>query len=148
MEKEDSKNIGDRIKALRKQRKLTQKELAALSRLAEITIRQYEAGLLPKEDGITRIAKALGVPRYAITKNRVDVFTGNAELATGYKDNTGETWDLQLFGADPGLSSSDKLALDRFRPLNAANKEKAIDYMDYLYDRQDPEDPAEPGAEE
>ena len=36
--------VGQKIKMLRKEKGITQKELAEITRIAEITIRQYEAG--------------------------------------------------------------------------------------------------------
>ncbi len=58
----NNKDIGKRIKALRKEMKITQAELAKKTGIAEITIRQYESGMyLPKYDKLQKIAAALGV---------------------------------------------------------------------------------------
>ncbi|ANX01860.1 hypothetical protein CSTERLE_09925 [Thermoclostridium stercorarium subsp. leptospartum DSM 9219] len=55
-------NIGERIKSLRKQKGLTQKELAKLSSISEISIRKYESGdRQPKQKAIYHLAKALDV---------------------------------------------------------------------------------------
>lgn len=55
-------NIGERIKSLRKEKGLTQKELARLSSISEISIRKYENGdRQPKQKAIFHLAKALGV---------------------------------------------------------------------------------------
>lgn len=55
--------IGENIRAIRKERGLTQKELGRLCGIAEITIRQYESEKYqPKIETIEKIAKALGVP--------------------------------------------------------------------------------------
>ena len=52
----------EKIKQFRKAKGLTQKQLADLTGLAEITIRQYEAGKYePKIDKLRRIAAALVV---------------------------------------------------------------------------------------
>ena len=54
--------IGKRIKRLRKEKEITQKELAKKTGIAEITIRQYEAGKYnPKLANVEKIAKALDV---------------------------------------------------------------------------------------
>lgn len=54
--------IGERIRQIRKEKGITQKRLAELTGIAEITIRQYEAGKYkPKSITIHKIAKALGV---------------------------------------------------------------------------------------
>lgn len=55
-------DIGERIKNLRKQKGLTQKELAKLSSISEISIRKYENGhRQPKQKAIYQLAKALNV---------------------------------------------------------------------------------------
>lgn len=54
--------IGERIRQLRKNRNLTQKELGSLSGIAEPNIRKYEAGKQnPKLDTIEKISAALDV---------------------------------------------------------------------------------------
>lgn len=54
-------DIGDRIRELRKGKKMTQRELAALSDMAENTIRQYELHLRqPKVEQLKNIANSLG----------------------------------------------------------------------------------------
>lgn len=54
--------VGEKIKAIRKEKKVTQKRLSELSGLAEITIRQYEANkYVPKADNLKKIALALDV---------------------------------------------------------------------------------------
>lgn len=55
--------IGENIRAIRKEKGLTQKELGRLCGIAEITIRQYESEKYqPKIETIEKIAQALGVP--------------------------------------------------------------------------------------
>lgn len=55
--------IGKNIKKIRKDRRLTQKQLAERCNLAEITIRQYEAGkYMPKIGSLQKITNALHVP--------------------------------------------------------------------------------------
>ncbi len=55
-------NVGERIKSLRKDRGLTQKELSKLSSISEISIRKYENGdRQPKQKAIYHLAKALDV---------------------------------------------------------------------------------------
>lgn len=55
-------SIGENIKRLRKERKLTQKKLGELSGVSEAMIRQYELGLRkPKMLAILKIAVALNV---------------------------------------------------------------------------------------
>ena len=54
-------NIGKKIKAIRKEKKLTQKELGNLINKSEISIRKYEANGNVPLDVIIDIAKALNV---------------------------------------------------------------------------------------
>ena len=55
-------NIGEKIKTIRKSKGITQKKLSEETGIAEITIRQYEAGkYIPKIDKIELISKALEV---------------------------------------------------------------------------------------
>ena len=57
-----AKEIGKRIKDYRKEKGLTQKELASLIDCADITLSEYERGkYLPKIDMRVKIANALGV---------------------------------------------------------------------------------------
>ena len=54
--------IGETIRSTRKKRNITQKKLSELSGVAEITIRQYEAGKYkPKSETLMKIASALQV---------------------------------------------------------------------------------------
>ena len=55
--------MGAKIRILRQERNMTQKELAAASGLAEITIQGYEADKFkPKIEQINKLATALNVP--------------------------------------------------------------------------------------
>ena len=55
-------DISDNIRRIRKEKGLTQKKLGELCKIAEPTIRRYEAGTLkPKLETIEKIATALGV---------------------------------------------------------------------------------------
>lgn len=59
------KTIGERIRIARKEAKITQKTLASMTNIAEITIRQYEADkYTPKSEALHKIAKALLLPSY------------------------------------------------------------------------------------
>lgn len=58
-----AKTIGERIRELRNDRGMTQKELGERAGIAEPTIRRYELGKLnPKFETVQKIAKALEVP--------------------------------------------------------------------------------------
>lgn len=75
--------VGENIRALRKEKGITQKELGRLSGIAEITIRQYESGKYqPKIETIEKIAKALDVP---IIKIKEDLTWAEHENTDEYK---------------------------------------------------------------
>lgn len=62
-------NIGEKIKLLREEKCLTQKELGSLCGMADSAIRKYESGTVkPKIATVSRIAKALGVETMILTK--------------------------------------------------------------------------------
>ena len=70
--------IGNNIKKLRKERGLTQKALADKCGIAQITVRQYEAGKRqPKLESIYKISSALGV--------RIEDITGIKSFESGKK---------------------------------------------------------------
>lgn len=54
-------DLGERIKSLRKQRKMTQKDLAAAAGTSTGSISKWEAGAQPRAYMLPRLAKALGV---------------------------------------------------------------------------------------
>jgi len=57
--------IGEKIRAARKERKMTQKQLSEKSGIIETTIRKYEAGSQnPKLNNLQKIATSLDVPLY------------------------------------------------------------------------------------
>ena len=56
-------NIGEKIRAIRKEKGMTQKQLADICKMADSAIRKYESGqVVPKMEMIERIANALEVP--------------------------------------------------------------------------------------
>jgi transcriptional regulator with XRE-family HTH domain len=66
-------NIGENIKKYRKEKKLTQKELADKSKVSEISIRKYESGdRNPKIEAVTKIATALEVAAYELHDNSLN----------------------------------------------------------------------------
>lgn len=60
-------NIGEKIRKLRIEKNLTQKQLAEMAGIAEITVRQYESGKrMPKLIPLLGIADALQVSAYEL----------------------------------------------------------------------------------
>ena len=147
--------IGEKIKALRKERGWTQKALALISGIAEITIRNYEAGKYkPKLDKLEMLSKAfsitvtellINVEGYDIQDNiftvppPIDIFE-----KSGHSETTAQMMQILQKDEKQGysyvyVSFKDKAALDLFRHLNLENQHKTLDYMDYLKERQDKE---------
>lgn len=64
--------IGKTIRSIRKEKGITQKKLAELSGIAEITIRQYEADKYkPKIEQVKKIAAALNVSPFDIVGSQL-----------------------------------------------------------------------------
>ena len=71
-------SIGENIRKLRKEKKLTQKELADKSDLSEISIRRYEKGInQPSTKTLQRIANALDISIETILMAEIDTISKN-----------------------------------------------------------------------
>lgn len=140
MGKEENKIIGERIRSFRKKKEITQKKLAEMTGLAEITIRQYEAGQYkPKVENMIKISNALGIAIGTLASGNLS-FTDNEKeaLKKQAEKELGEHIVPALFELleqDSFLKSIE--VVEHFERLNDNNQIKALDYMDYLYDRQD-----------
>ena len=63
-------NIGEKIKCLRTQNKLSRSELSKKSGVSEISIRKYETGeRSPKLTSIQKLSKALNISPYELIRN-------------------------------------------------------------------------------
>lgn len=70
-------SFGERIKALRKERGMTQKELGDLCGMADSAIRKYESGkITPKFGTTTKLAAALGVSPLFLSGYSDSVYDG------------------------------------------------------------------------
>ena len=66
--------ICEKIRAIRKEKGMTQKQLADICKMADSAIRKYESGqVVPKMEMIQRIAKALGVPASQLMNHSMQV---------------------------------------------------------------------------
>ena len=66
-------DFGKRLRTLRKEKDLTQKELGQMIGVGRTTISEYESGkIVPRQDGLVKLAEILGVT--------VDYLTGNHEV--------------------------------------------------------------------
>lgn len=144
--------IGLRIKAIRKQKGLTQKELGERLNVSGAMIAQYETGKRkPKKETIEQIAKALDVPSYDLLDNRfeeindiikslnlgvpISVDKENKEMFIGFPTDE----SIQDF-----KKGQDKTKLlDCYDSLNSLGKKEALKRVDELtliekYTKKDP----------
>lgn len=87
-------SIGENIKKLRKNKGLSQKQLAEILNLSEITIRRYEkCSNIPTIETINKIADALGMPLSELLGNSVKTndigIKINELLEVNISNNTG-----------------------------------------------------------
>lgn len=134
-EKPSVLTIGERIKALRKAKGITQTELAEMTGIATITIRQYEANRYrPKPNQALKLAKALEtspiifmVPRF---QNDEESDTVQKLLLTAPIDEARKI-ELQMFGAAEDEVNIEKM-IKIMQGLNNDGQRKAITYTEDL----------------
>lgn len=96
--------VANRIREIRKEKGITQKQLGNLCGIAESTIRRYELGLLnPKIETIQKIADALDVEIYELDE-RIEKLKDNYTFISGMKD------EIEKMKLSPETSSNE----DRF----------------------------------
>ena len=114
--------IGKTIRSIRKEKGITQKKLAELSGMAEITIRQYEADKYkPKIEQVEKLANALGVT--AVDLMGIEYF--DATIDTGQIRKEIDALDAieSAYGKDALRLMTDYLS------LNEQGKRKASEYL-------------------
>lgn len=113
--------IGEKIKQIRKEKGLTQKELGKISCTSEGTIRQYEIGKRqPRLEPLRQIAKALGVT--------VSVFI---EDTPDFWENLPE--DDKNSGFEPFAPEFSRSRIDRaLNQLNAQGLQKAAENVEII----------------
>ncbi len=98
-------SIGDNIKKLRLEKKMTQKELSKLSGISEVMISQYERGIrVPKNNNLARIA-------YVLDKSGSKIL--------------GEELPFDLLD-----SEWDKNFIDRYHPVVGQIKDTQLNYSE------------------
>lgn len=107
--------IGERIKQIRINKKMTQKEVAEKCGFADSALRKYESGLInPKFETVSKIATALGVtPAYLMgieTSEDKEVLTDELIAQT----------------------DGEKKVLTNYRSLDDTGKNRVDDYLDDL----------------
>ena len=120
--------IGEKIQQLRKEKELTQKELAEKLGLAEITIRQYETNKRePKIAMLSKIAKILGTGLETfLTDDEQSLFEDMANLYLKSDSN------INFLKSSREDKPQENYLLVKFRELNEKGKKKATDYIDDL----------------
>lgn len=116
--------IGENIRKYRKMQGLTQKELANLAELNEVTIRSYENGKYkPKLETLRKISKALGV--------YIGSFIEDWSQFT--QDEIGEdflsyanSYDDFLKRIERQQKHEEKLLLTAYRKLNSDGQQEAL----------------------
>ena len=107
--------LGQKIKDVRKQRGMNQKELARASGISQATISRLEAGLVMqlKSDALSRLASALGIT--------VDYLIGKTDsmLPSDTINSDSETEEL----------------LNSYRELSPDGRQELLNYLDYLESR-------------
>lgn len=97
--------IGDKIRELRLESGLLQKELASKINIAPNTLSQFESG------------KAN--PSYEVLIAFADIFACSTDYLLGRSDDFG---NITVLENEPTLSSDEKKLLDDYRALNTKNK--------------------------
>lgn len=127
-------SIGTNIRQGRRYRKLTQRELAEKTGIAEITIRGYEKDKFkPSFKNLIKIADALNVDFYNLVDLKdLDIYSGEIDQVPPVIESL--TW----------LSTEKTELFNLVDALDEVSQKKALDYIDYLIYRQkhplDPED--------
>lgn len=107
--------MGERLKQLREQKKLTQEEVGAIIGVNKAAIQKYESG---KVENIKR----------SNIKKLADFFNVTPTYLMGWDDAKKET---------PILSEQDKRLVDMFDMLDEAGKDHMLKFMQALLDSQD-----------
>lgn len=118
-------SVAERIKTIRKEKGLTQKQLAELTGLLEPTIRKYESGKVqPKSENLNKIASALCVHPSQIDSRLV----WNDEYDVKQLAEDSVLWEaiVRRYGEEPASTMND------FLSLTDEGQQKASEYIDYL----------------
>lgn len=140
-------SIAENIKYLRKQKQMTQKNLAEESGLAEITIRQYESGkYVPKMESVYKLRKALDCNIYEILDKPAELleidkpdYVKVNDLLYVQKDlpdnkKKEAAGKLKAESAITKKSKQETELLNLFYQLNELGRKKIIDYSNDLAD--------------
>lgn len=122
--------IGNNIKSIRTEKKISQKKLAELSGLGIATIQRIEYGQLnPKKETLHKIALALNVPDTRLDNSLQEIFLQwdtSSNLDNVKKDVLLFELLDELYGEDVTSTIHD------FLSLNDSGKQKVSEYIDLL----------------
>ena len=103
-------SLGNDIQKYRKDKKLTQLELAKRAGLSEISIRKYENGdRKPKIETVQKIAEALDISPYSLY-----------------------SFEMAAEEIDKKIERKENEILNRYRKLNETGQDKAIEQVELL----------------
>lgn len=146
-----SMKIGERIKLIRKERNMTQKDLAAILKVSPAAISQFEKAEVLRSSTLEKLSYGLNVPVSFLLDQIIDteeVPEGLEKIAETINQDTYEYAELASQGKaepiNPGhimvstyIAVEDIEMLQLLNQLFPENKEKAVDYIRYLLDRQE-----------
>lgn len=114
------------IQRIRKEKGLTQAELAKKAGLSEIAIRKYENGdRKPKIETLRCIATALGVPLYELLDwNQYET----NDFIQDFSLSMDEQGKMLIMTKKEAQEALDKELLDYVHSLNESNQEKVVKY--------------------
>ena len=122
--------IGDNIKSIRTEKKISQKKLAELSGLGVATIQRIEYGQLnPKKETLHKIALALNVPDTRLDNSLQEILSQwDTSLNVSNLKKEAHLFELlnELYGEDVSSTIHDFLSLNDF------GKCKVSEYIDLL----------------
>lgn len=121
-------NVGDKIKAIRLSKNLTQKQLGELCGMADSAIRRYElGGAKPKIETLKRIATALGVGlEEFMTDSELSLSESMANL---YLKSTSEINEIKVLDEH---TPEENYLIANFRQLNNKGRTKVTEYAEDL----------------
>lgn len=119
-------NVGENIRRIRKEKGLTQKQLAKILNVSEPMISQYEAKESLKLDTIEKIANALDVFPFELTE-------AETSKPSSYYKKLGMIFGLAGFNDDSDVSMEEMVKLlELYMQLNHNGKIKAIEQVTLL----------------
>lgn len=141
---DDNIDIGARIRAIRQQKGMTQKQVADKCGMADSAIRKYESGAqVPKVETAKRIAAALNVPPAQLLGLDDQIIPPAAMLEAtpggGFRITPVDTNTLpeEAFPPDKAfkdnpVNGKEAVLINKYRSLNESGQQKATDYIDDL----------------